>query len=370
MRRTLAAALLSAMAGAAVLAPVPAAASSDPRFAEQWNLAQVGAPAAWAVTTGAGVRIGVVDSGVDLGHEDLAGKVVASANCIGSGGDTARCGGSAQDDNGHGTHVAGIAAATRDNGRGGAGVAPDAALVVAKVLAADGSGTDGDVTAGIKWVVDHGARVVNLSLGDPFLVTTLFGSSLREGIEYAWSRGAVPVLAAGNTNLLGLGIGSSNYGPIPALVVGATDRTDRVTAFSSPLGTARWALLAPGGAGNGRDADEVLSTFWRKDRPNAYTGLSGTSMAAPHVSGAVALLLARGLSPQAAVDRLLATTATRVQCGAGSPTCRGRLDVGRAVTGVPTPPVAPPARRTTGGLGGLLDFLRILDLLPVGVPRT
>ncbi|HVL93882.1 MAG TPA: S8 family serine peptidase [Acidimicrobiales bacterium] len=367
MRRLVAGVLATALAASLALLPAPALASNDPRFSEQWNLVTVGAPAAWPTATGSGVRIGVVDTGIDLNHEDLAGKVVASVSCVGAAGDPTQCSGSAQDDNGHGTHVAGIAAATKDNGRGVAGVAPDAHLVVAKVLAADGSGNDGDVTAGIKWAVDNGARVVNLSLGDNFLLTSLLGTSLREGIEYAWSRGAVPVLAAGNTNLLGLG--SSNYGTLPAIVVGATDRFDRVTSYSSPLGTARWSIVAPGGAGGGTDAEKVLSTFWDEDEPNAYKALAGTSMAAPHVAGAVALLLGQGLSPQAAVDRVLSSANAAVSCGVGSLTCRGRLDVGKAVTGVATPlgPPAPGGRPGLGGLGSLLDVLGgLLNLLPLG----
>src|SRR5438132_872377 len=145
----------------------PAWASNDPLFAQQWGLAQIGAPTAWATTTGSGVRVGIVDTGVDLTHEDLAGKVVESTSCVGAAGDPAKCQGSAQDDQGHGTHVAGIIAATRDNNLGISGVAPDAQLVVAKALSAQGAGSIADITAGIKWVVDHGARVVNLSLGDP-----------------------------------------------------------------------------------------------------------------------------------------------------------------------------------------------------------
>ena len=199
---------------ALTLLPSAAQASDDPSFDAQWNLRKMGAAAAWERTTGAGVRIGIVDTGVDLTHEDLAGKVVDSASCVGAKGDPDRCAGSAQDDQGHGTHVSGIAAAYKDNVKGVAGVAPDAELVVAKVLTATGAGTSEDVIAGIKWVVDHGARVVNLSLGDPAMVITslIQPSDLLEGINYAWARGAVPVVAAGNSNALGLGLEGRSYG--------------------------------------------------------------------------------------------------------------------------------------------------------------
>ena len=323
---TAAAALLSFVAAPS------ASASDDARFGEQWSLQRVGAPTAWGSTTGAGVRIGIVDTGIDLGHEDLANKVVAHTSCIGSAGDPARCTGSGQDEQGHGTHVAGIAAAAKDNKAGIAGVAPDAELVVAKVLGGKGSGTVEDINAGIRWVVDNGARVVNLSLGDPnFLLTSVQGTALSEGVEYAWSHGAIPVVASGNENPLGLGLlGSSDYGSLNALVVGATGPSDEVAPYSSPLGNAKWALVAPGGVGGGTPDRDVLSTIWKPGLVNQYAALAGTSMAAPHVTGAAALLLAQGYGQQAVVERLLGTSDGNVDCGLNSPTCAGRLDVARA----------------------------------------
>ncbi len=323
--------LVAAVAAVLSLVALPAQASNDARFGQQWALQRIGAPTAWARTTGAGVRIGIVDTGVDLTHEDLAGKVVAGTNCIGSQGDEAKCTGSPQDDQGHGTHVAGIAAAIKDNGVGIAGVAPDAQLVVAKVLSAAGSGSTDDINAGIRWVVDHGARVVNLSLGDPnFFLTSLQGTPLSQGIEYAWTHGAIPVLASGNTNPDGLGLlGSSDYGTLDAVVVGATGPADQVAPYSSPLGDAKWSVLAPGGMGGGTPAVDILSTIWKKGEHNQYAALAGTSMAAPHVSGALALLLAEGYSQQGAVARLLGTS-DQMPCGLGSAGCAGRLDVARA----------------------------------------
>jgi subtilisin family serine protease len=280
------------------------------------------------------VRIGIVDTGVDLDHEDLAGKVVAHTSCVGSAGDPGRCSGSGQDDQGHGTHVAGIAAARKDNNLGIAGVAPDAELVVAKVLGADGSGTTDDINAGIRWVVDHGARIVNLSLGDPnFVLTSAAGTSMRDGVEYAWSKGAIPVLASGNTNPLGLGlVGSSNYGAINAVIVGATGPSDEVASYSSPVGDAKWAVMAPGGAGGGTPDTDIYSTIWAEGSHNQYAALAGTSMAAPHVSGALALLLAQGLSPLDAITTLLRTSAPGGDCGLLAGPCPGRIDVASATT--------------------------------------
>src|SRR2546423_3221812 len=330
--RTTRISLLGLAAVALVLVPTTGAqASNDPAFSQQWGLARIGAEKAWARTTGAGVRIGIVDTGVDLTHEDLDGKVVESISCAGSGGDVAKCQGSAQDDQGHGTHVSGIAAAYRDNGKGIAGVAPDAQLVVAKVLGAQGTGSGSDVIAGVKWVVDHGAKVVNLSLGDPAQpITALISENeLKEGIDYAWSHGAIAVIAAGNSGT-GLGIEGSNFGDMNAIIVGATGPDDQSATYSTSTGEAKWAVAAPGGAADSKKANDIYSTFWIKGQKNAYTYLAGTSMAAPHVSGAVALLLAQGYSQGDAVKRLLETVDKGVGCEANSSTCAGRINVDRA----------------------------------------
>ena len=322
-----------ALLAAAVALPSAAGASDDPFFGDQWALSQIHAPDAWRVSTGSGVTIGIVDTGVDSTHPDLASKIDATANCVGA---PCRDGG-AQDGHGHGTFVAGVAAAATGNGRGVAGVAPDARLVVAKAVDETGRGSVEDINNAIRWVVDRGARVVNLSLGDPnFLLVTVLGTPLRPGIEYAWSRGAVPVLASGNENVGVLDLGSANYGALNALVVGASDRSGGVASYSSSIGNAKWGLIAPGGDGSG-PGNDIISTF----PGGRYAWSAGTSMAAPHVSAAVALLLARGLSPSAAVQRILATLDRSVRCGQG---CQGRLDVGAAV-GPPGPAAAssPPA---------------------------
>jgi len=320
----------------------PAEASNDELFSRQWSLTQIEVARAWTVSKGAGITIGIVDTGVDAGHPDLAGKVLSTADCT-SG--TCRDG-AGQDTNGHGTIVSGIAAAASDNGRGMAGVAPDANLVVAKVLDGSVEGSPVQIEAGIHWVVDHGAKVVNLSLGDEnFLSTSIAGSPLKPAIEWAWSRGAVPVLASGNYNSGLLDLGSQNYGNIDALVVGATDRGGHPAAYSSPIGTAKWGLVAPGGVGRSADGPDanVISTYLGGE----YVSAAGTSMAVPHVSGVVALLLARGMSPSAAVQTLLSGL-DRISCGSG---CQGRLNAAAALGAGPVPVTtvtAPPPGTVAG----------------------
>ena len=336
-RRFIAAMTATAMAAGALAAGGTAGAApagDDRELRSQWALTQVGAPEAWARTTGTGVRIGIVDTGVDLAHEDLAGKVKAATTCIGTAGDPARCAGRGQDDDGHGTHVAGIVAAVRGNGVGIAGIAPDADLVAAKVVTASGAATVADVVAGIKWVVDHGARVVNLSLDSPAMsFAGIRADAIEEGLDYAWTRGAVPVLSAGSPRRLGTGLGSRSDRDLNAVVAGATGADGRMVASSPPTGDARLAVLAPGGSGGTDPATAVLSTFWEAGRHDAYEARGGTSASAAYVSGALALLLAEGYNGLGAVERLLSSADGTVPCGEGSPDCYGRIDVAAATAG-------------------------------------
>src|SRR5689334_1557767 len=204
----------------------PAAAADDPLGNRQWALIQVHAPAAWPVSTGTGVKIGIVDSGVNRNHEDLVGKVIAAATCVNTNGNVANCQSGANDGNdinGHGTHVAGIAAATAGNGVGIAGVAPNAKLIVARAFAPDPNGGEptanlNDVKAAIEWVVAQGAQIVNLSVGvetNGVNTCNLLGcgsNPLGPAVEEAWQKGALPIIASGNSNqqLFGGGPGYSN----------------------------------------------------------------------------------------------------------------------------------------------------------------
>jgi subtilisin family serine protease len=308
---------------ALVLASSPArAGQSDPLRTKQWGLHKVEAPSAWATGRGKGVVIAIVDSGVDLRHEDLKGRLVAGHDFVDDDG-------TPQDREGHGTHVAGIAAAAAGNGRGVAGVAPGARIMPVRVLDEDGSGSAADVAVGIKWAVDHGADVINLSLGD--VGEPLFGPAFSSALDYAWSRGVIPVVSAGNEYLL-----SSGYADEPAIVVGATNRNDGKPEYSSGVGQAKWGMAAPGGAGSplAPAEDDIVSTHWRAGSPNAYAYLAGTSMAAPHVSGAAAVLRGLGLTAQQTVTRLLETARDVGPAGRDSTFGRGRLDLAAAVRGL------------------------------------
>ncbi len=249
---------------------------------------------AHAKTTGQGQVIAIVDTGVDLKHPDLAKRLVAGTNTV-----DAR--GSAHDDQGHGTNVAGIAAADNNPQAGIVGMAPGAKIMPIKVLGADGSGSDASVAEGIRWATDHGATVINLSLGGPSASQT--GA---DAVKYALSKGVVVVAAMGNN-----GTGQKSY---PAaypgvLSVGATDVNDQVTSFSQ---YGNWiSVTAPGysilstfpthrvASNDEYEANKAAYERNGMKLTQSYAYVTGTSQATPHVAGLAALVRAAnpGLTP-------------------------------------------------------------------------
>src|SRR4051812_32308440 len=162
------------------------AAPNDPLLPRQWGLSQIKAAGAWnRGALGAGTTIAVVDTGVDLNHPDLKDKLLPGLDLVSD----ETCTPGAQDLNGHGTHVAGIAAASANNGIGVAGTAPSANILPVRVLDSTGSGSGDDISVGIKWAADRGAQVINLSLGNDIPLVDLTG--IGPAVDYAWSKGAV-----------------------------------------------------------------------------------------------------------------------------------------------------------------------------------
>jgi subtilisin family serine protease len=332
----------------AVAAQTPAPpATNDPGTPRQWALERIGAPAAWQVATGEGTTIAVVDSGLDVGHPDLADKIDGTTDCVGHDEVTGGCvDGQGSDDAGHGTHVAGIAAASSDNGEGIAGVAPRARLLGVRVLTnrcpagtaptdgCEAEGVESDVAEGVRWAADRGADVINLSLGSVTQAAVGPGRVLADALAYAWDRGAIPVLVAGNDLLV-----PASLVDVPALVVSATDRDDLEASYANGVGAARWAVAAPGGESDTAASCEsdtpngILSTF-HQDGASGYACIAGTSMAAPHVAGALAVLRSAGLGPQEAIDRLLATAVDLGPAGPDATFGAGRVDLAAAVAGV------------------------------------
>jgi len=259
----------------------------------------------------------VIDTGVDSTHPDLAGQVLPGADF------TTGTEGPAVDPNGHGTHVAGIIAAAAGNGEGIAGVAPDARVLPIRVLGANGSGYLSDVANGIVYAAEHGADVINLSIG-----ATSSIDAMTNAIAYARSQGVVVVAAAGNLR------GNGNPVSYPAadpgvLAVAATDAADRVAPYSSAGDYVD--VAAPGSA--------VLSTF-----PGGYRMMSGTSMASPHVAGLAALVRAadRTLTPDQVEQVIESSTVDLGAPGRDNDYGLGRVDATAALAAIPAPAQSTP----------------------------
>ncbi|HVF75068.1 MAG TPA: S8 family serine peptidase, partial [Acidimicrobiales bacterium] len=315
----------------------PSGAANDGGAAGQWGMRIIGAEAAWTVGLGANSTIAIVDSGVDPNHEDLRGKVLPGRNFV----DPSK---PPHDDNGHGTHVAGIAAALTDNGLGVTGVAPEASILPVKVLAANGTGTGRHVVDGIRWAAENGATVINVSLGAGYEIDNAYISTtatdLRTAVNYAWNKGAVVVVAAGNDPSA-----VNVFAEQPVIVVTATDDGDQKSPYATGVGISRWGLAAPGGTGKGPATRNILSTYWVAGASDRYAWAAGTSMAAPHVAGAAAILRERGLDKEQTVARLRGTAKDLGDPGRDNVYGDGRLDVARAVQGLR------PAARTIRAAG-------------------
>ena len=286
-------------------------APNDPLLGRQWGLGQIKASGAWSRgALGAGATIAIVDTGVDLNHPDLKDKLLPGVDLVSN----ETCTPGAQDLNGHGTHVAGIAAAATNNGIGVAGTAPAASILPVRVLDSAGSGDAADIGAGIRWAADHGAQVINLSLGNDIPLIDVTG--LGPAVDYAWSRGAVIVAAAGNSTspLCGYPAATTH-----AICVAATSSGGFPASYSNlPLRLdGGVAVRAPGGDdGTCSPTGDIWSTYWpgasgadaEQCAPKGYEPLAGTSMATPFVSGVAAMLRGAGLSNQQAVDCIKRTS--------------------------------------------------------------
>lgn len=242
-----------------------------------WGVNRVHAPAvhsgAWAGTTpiplrGAGIRVAVMDTGVDYTHPDLWANYRGGYDFVNNDSDP-------RDDQGHGTHVSGTIAALID-GAGVVGVAPEVDLYAVKVLSSSGSGSWSSIISGLDWCVGNGMQVVNLSLGS----STDPGTTVKAAFDNAYAAGLCVVASAGNS-----GAGADTVG-YPAhydsvIAVGSTTSTDALSSFSSTGPTVE--VAAPGSS--------IYSTL----NGGGWGTMSGTSMASPHATGVMALILAAGI---------------------------------------------------------------------------
>ena len=257
-------------------AQIVASAASDPRI--PWGVARVGAPQEWKAAQGDGAVVGVIDTGIDATHPDLQGQVVGGVNLVDATTPNAWA-----DDEGHGTHVSGTIAA---RGQGLFGVAPKAKLYAIKVLDSQGNGDYSTVIAGIQWAMNHGIKIVNMSLG-----ASEGSDPLHRAVQAAVAAGVTVVAAAGNT---GGAVGFPGAYP-EVIAVGACDESNRVAPFSSR--GPQVSFIAPG--------VNILSARMG----GGYTTMSGTSMATPHVAGLAALAWSLGVRDPKALRAMLSRAA-------------------------------------------------------------
>jgi serine protease len=282
---------------------------NDPRFSEQWNMQLIGAEEAWGrEATGKGVTVAVIDTGVAFENDDhgcyqardFGGTQFAKGfNFVADNEHP-------DDDFGHGTHVAGTIAETTNNNEGVAGLAFDATIMPLKVLNEHGMGTSADIADAIRYAADHGAKIINMSLGSSFPDPVM-----RLACRYAAKKGVLIVCSAGN----------SSGGPVgyPAafpecLAVSAVGPTGDLAPYSS-VGK-EVAIAAPGGdTSQGQEAGVLQNTVlydpYTGERDDGYYAFQGTSMASPHVAAAAALAMSRGVTDPEEVKQLLQRAATR-----------------------------------------------------------
>ncbi len=293
---------------------------NDPAFDSQWSLARIGWDQVYGSLVPSGsATVAVLDTGVDAGHADLAANVVPGTSILDPGSN------GASDSNGHGTQMAGIVAASTDNGEGMAGIGYAGVNVMpVTVLDSQGVGQDGDIINGVIWAADHGADVILMSFSSPD-----FSPSLQDAIDYAWSQGAVLVGAAGNDGSSAAHFPAGDRGVVG---VANTDESDVLSA-SSNYGDAAF-MAAPG------------SGIYTTANGGGYTSISGTSASAAAVAGAAALLRANspGLSNGVVVGRLARSADPPVSGGTGN----GRLNLARAAADDSTEAVQPSGAAPVG----------------------
>lgn len=275
---------------------------NDPYYGSQWHLAKIDAAGAWQHTRGAGVTIAILDSGVDASHPDLRDRLVPGWNFYDSNSNTA-------DVHGHGTAVAGAAAASTNNAAGVAAIAGESRIMPVRIADANAYAYWSTVAQGVTWAADNGARVINISY-----VGVAGSSTVRSAAQYARDRGALVVVCAGNNGR------DEGISPTTTMIpVSATDGGDGKTSWSS------WgsfvALSAPG------------ADIWTTSRGGSYQPWSGTSLASPITAGVIAAMMAANpsLTP-AQIESLLFSTAVDLGAAGRDPYFGyGRVNASAAV---------------------------------------
>jgi serine protease len=313
---------------------------NDPLYGKQWHMRQIGMPQAWKLADGNGVVVAVLDTGV--GFEDYKNmhllpdlKGITFVDPYDFVGNSKHAG----DDHGHGSHVTGTIAQVTNNGIGVTGVARNVKIMPLKVLSASGSGSVGGIADAIRFAADHGAKVINMSLGGAFPSRVL-----KKAVEYAHDKGVTVVCAAGNESRGKVGYPAAYPG---AIAVSATQQDEAITFYSNTGKDVD--IAAPGGntrdSSGGRNNPDggVLQNTIEIGNPtkDGYFAFMGTSMASPHVAGVAALVVGEGITNPDEVEQVLKETARKpknqeysaVKYGAGIVDAPSAILKARAETG-------------------------------------
>jgi serine protease len=322
---------------------------NDPYYSYQWHFGNIGMESAWDTSTGSSVTIAIVDTGIAYEKYKQGSKRYYQAPDLADtifvpGYDFANNDSHPNDDDGHGTHVAGTVAQSTNNGTGVAGIAFNASLMPVKVLGSNGTGTYADIANGVIWATDHGADIINMSLGG-----SANASYLEDAVQYAYENGVTIVAATGNDGISQVSYPAAydNY----VIAVGAT-RYDDTRAYYSNYGSSI-DLVAPGGDltidqnGDGYGDGVLQQTFQGNPRSFSYYFFHGTSMASPHVAGVAALLVANGTATTPDDVRAALQETARDLGSSGYDTMYGHgiIDAPAALawtSGSPPPPPPPP----------------------------
>jgi serine protease len=286
-------------------------APNDPQYSKQWHLHNIHAERAWEESRGRGVTVAIIDTGVSKVPDLAKTEFVAGYDFVND--KTA-----ADDDNGHGTHVAGTVAQSTNNNYGVAGIAYEAKIMPLKVLSGSGGGTISDIAEAIRFAADNKADIINMSLGGG-------GESqvMKDAIDYAYNKGVVIIAAAGNEN--------NNSASYPAryahvIGVGATDAQGERAEFSNY--GAGVDISAPGGGHGSKIWQETID-------PDTNTpmiaGFQGTSMAAPHVAGVAALIKSTGITAPDEIFAVLQQSVRKIEQDPQNYYGAGHLDAAAAV---------------------------------------